>query len=377
MRNWFWLIALGLGGCSASSDARVAEPAATAWEQISPQPARIDGRMFSPTCSQAPGADPAYRFWFKRGSTDGLVVFFDGGGACWDDITCAVPRRASDARESDGFYKAELIPGDDPNRLSGIFDLGNARNPVRDWSFVFVPYCTGDVHSGSNTAHYRDPDTGEPYAIEHRGSDNFRTILAWMRANIDAPARILVAGSSAGAYGAATHFARIRAAYPHGHAIMLGDAGQGVTTAEFSVLRNGSWRYQLPTSVFGRNAMLTADDDVVARLAAHFPRDRFAQYTTAQDVTQRAFFALMGPTESCNAWGEKMSRDLTHRQSAGNFRAYLAAGETHTIMRSPLFYSERTGGARFAEWLATLLSEEAPLNAACENCLAPPPGCRF
>ena len=333
--------------------------------------------MFSPTCSQAPGADPAYRFWFKRGVADGLVVFFDGGGACWDDITCAVPRRANDARESDGFYKAELIPGDDPNRLSGIFDLGNARNPVRDWSFVFVPYCTGDVHSGSNTAHYRDPDTGEPYAIEHRGSDNFRSILTWMRANIDAPARILVAGSSAGAYGAATHFARVRAAYPNGHALMLGDAGQGVTTAEFSVLRNGSWRYQLPASVFGRDTMLTADDDVVARLAAHFPRDRFAQYTTAQDVTQRAFFALMGPTESCNAWGQKMSGDLTRRQSLGNFRSYLAAGETHTILRSPLFYSEQTGGAPFAEWLTALLSEAAPESKACANCLAPPPGCRF
>ena len=114
--------------------------------------------------------------------------------------------------------------------MSGIFDLDNPRNPVRDWSFVFVPYCTGDVHSGSNNATYRNPDTGEPYTIRHRGADNFRVVMEWMRANFIAPDEILVAGSSAGAYGAATHYARIRDAYPGGQAAMLGDAGQGVTT---------------------------------------------------------------------------------------------------------------------------------------------------
>lgn len=365
-------LALTLAGCSAAGQEPIAPalaPEAGGWVELAPQPIEIDGRRFEPTCSDAPGAESAFRFWARRGASNRLVVFFDGGGACWDDVTCAVPRLAEHGREGDGFYKAELLPGDDPRTMSGIFDLDNPRNPVRDWSFVFVPYCTGDVHAGSNTQRYTDPDTGETFAIQHRGADNFRIVLEWMRANFDAPEAIAVTGSSAGAYGAVTHYAAIRAAFPTGRALMLGDAGQGVTPGDFIGRRNANWNYQLPASVFGDRDQITAEDDLVARLAAHYPDDRFAQYTTAHDITQVAFYAFMGASNACAAWTERMRADLATRQrSTSNFRAYLANNDTHTILRSRLFYTERSGGTPFAEWMGALLEEDAPANAACRNC---------
>ncbi len=372
-RKWVWLAALALSACTAASASTADAPpeAASQWIAITPEPTRIDGRMFTATCSQARGTDPAYRFWFHQGTADGLVVFFDGGGACWDDITCAIPRLANDARDDDGFYKAELVITDDPNRFSGIFDLNDARNPVRDWSFVYVPYCTGDVHSGSNTAHYKDPDTGEPYTIEHRGADNFRVILRWMRDHVAQPQQILVAGSSAGAYGASTHYARIREAYPRGRAMMLGDAGQGVMTQEFLDQRSRSWHFDLPRGVLARNAAITEDTDLVGRLAARYPGDRFGQYTTAQDITQSSFYALMGAENACTAWTQRMTTDLLRRQSAPNFRSYLAAGETHSILRTPRFYTEQSGGAPLAGWLGAMLSESGAgwQNRACQACM--------
>jgi hypothetical protein len=386
MRALVWVAALALAACGITGVAtptvrRVADPlpvAASEWVQLTPEPARIGNRIFTATCSEAPGADPAFKFWARRGVSNNLVIFFDGGGACWDDVTCSLPRLARDAREDDGFYKGELIPSDNPNTMQGIFDLDNPRNPVRDWSFVFVPYCTGDVHSGSNTAHYTNPDTNEPYTIEHRGADNFRVVLEWMRANFNAPDEILVTGSSAGAYGAATHYGRIRDVFPGGRAVMLGDAGQGVTTPDFLDLRNGNWRYDLPANVFGPNAQLTNDDDIVAMLAAHYPNDRFAQYTTAHDITQSAFYALMGATNACSAWTAKMSTDLNARQQrVANFRSYLANGQSHTILRSQLFYTEQSGGAPFADWVRGVLSEAAPENRACQNCLTERVRCRF
>jgi hypothetical protein len=287
-----------------------------------------------------------------------------------------VPRRR-DNPQGDGFYRAELMPDDMPARMDGIFDLDNPRNPLRDWSFVFVPYCTGDVHSGSNTAHYTDPDTGEAYEIEHRGADNFQVVLEWMRANFAAPQRILVTGSSAGAYGAATHYAGIREAFPGGQAMMLGDAGQGVTTPGFLERRNNNWRYQLPESVFGADAQLTHDEDIVTELAQHFPQDRFAQYTTAHDETQVAFYALMGAENSCRAWTNAMAEALETREQLPNFHAYLAAGQSHTILRSRLFYTESTGGQPFAEWLGALVNGADWQNRACTQCLAAPRQCRF
>jgi len=361
------------GGATTTTVAAAAKTGA--WVRIDPKPLRIGGRLYEPTCSQAEGADPTFAFWYRPGTADGLVVYFDGGGACWDDATCARPRLAGNVQDRRTVYKAELLPGDEVSRMQGIFDVTDARNPVRDWSMLFIPYCTGDVHSGSNTAQYRDPQTGKPYTIQHRGWDNTQVILHWMRRNVPQPKRLLVTGSSAGAYGAATHYAALRTMYPRGRAAFLGDAGQGVTTPDFFSRRNTSWNYRLPESVFGRGAQLTADDDMVARLAAHFPRDRFAQYTTAYDGIQRAFYGLMGAEKSCDAWTVKMAEQLERREAATNFRAYLARGETHTILRSPLFYTETTGGAPFADWFGALLADQPPNSETCKDCLAPPASC--
>ena len=380
MRFIFCLALLALASCGGQPAREVAPPLAEgagAWVEVTPQPTVIDGETVTPACSGYPGADPAFRFFAKRGTSDNLVVFFDGGGACWDDATCSQPRLAS-GDVGGGYYKAELLATDNPANLRGMFDLADPRNPLRDWSMVFVPYCTGDVHSGANTHTYRDPRSGREFAIAHRGSDNFRVVLAWMRANFRAPNVILVTGSSAGAYGAVTQYARVREAYPNGRAIMFGDAGQGVTTPGFTQARNENWGYALPRDVFGDDGLRT-DEDSVAILAAHFPNDRFAQYTTAHDRTQVAFYSLMHPANACAAWTESMWRDLEAREHIANFRGYLASGETHTILRSPLFYTERSGGVTFSQWLAAMVSENGAdwEDHACVNCLTPPAECPF
>lgn len=350
------------------------------WVQITPGPLRVKGHTFNPTCSAAPGTTPTYSFWFRQGTADGLVVFFNGGGACWSDGTCDKPRMAGSqamfgGEKAESVYKSELLPGDGPTRMGGILDSTNPRNPVRDWSVLFVSYRTGDVHSGSNTAHYRNPDTGQPFTIEHRGWDNMQVIAEWLRANVPEPSRLLVSGSSAGAYGAATHYATLRALCPRARAVFLGDSGMGVSTPSFERLRDKNWNYQLPVSVFGPQAQLTPDAEVVARLAAHFPRDRFAQYTRAHDAVQTDFYGEMGAPRSCDAWTKAMTRELARRQTTPNFRSYLARGDAHTILRSPQVYSEQSGGLPFVTWLDHLLNGPLPANQTCTNCLKPASSC--
>jgi hypothetical protein len=100
------------------------------------------------------------RYYYRKGTADGLVVLFNGGGACWNAATCSKPRLAGDRaffsgkddQDAVGVYKAELLPGDGPARMTGLLDRANPQNPVRDWSLLIVPYCTGDVPSGSKCA---------------------------------------------------------------------------------------------------------------------------------------------------------------------------------------------------------------------------------
>src|SRR5262245_23587859 len=100
----------------------------------------------------------AYSFFVHQGDRRNLLIYFQGGGACWNDATCN-PRL--------GLFRPNLKQVDPVNER-GIFDFANAENPFRDYFVVFVPYCTGDVHLGNRTAKYL-PEKPE---LHHRGFNN-------------------------------------------------------------------------------------------------------------------------------------------------------------------------------------------------------------
>ena len=63
-----------------------------------------------------------------------LAIYLNGGGACFNTITCATCATTAQPGK----------PGS-----GGIFDSTDARNPFKDYNWINVPYCTGDVHTGS------------------------------------------------------------------------------------------------------------------------------------------------------------------------------------------------------------------------------------
>lgn len=385
------LLSLLLAACGSSDDEQVIAPALSTapgvWVKLVPQAAQVDGELLKATCSKAPGSKADFHFWAKRGKVNKLVVFFEGGGACWDNGTCSFPITASTPAGVPALYKAEILPSDNPTTYGGIFTADDARNPVKDWTQVYVPYCTGDIHGGSKTSTYTHAVTGQAFQIEHRGADNFRIILAWMRQNI-APEQVLVTGSSAGAYGAVAHYPRVRAAWPGATAALLGDAGQGVVAGSFDASRHNNWNFQLDAGVYGASPQTIPSAELVRRLAASYPGDRFAQYTTATDLVQMQFYDIManGLTgtqgTACTAWTQGMLAGLAENQKGANFRSYMAAGTTHTLLRGrsqgatgvPLFFEETSTGVPFTTWMGGLVSASGSGwdSQACTNCTTLP-----
>jgi len=80
-----------------------------------------------------------YAFWVRKGDPQRLLIFFQGGGGCFDERTCALGSTWFDDR---------VDAGDDPELNGGILDLTDTRNPFRSWSVVYIPSCTGDVTWG-------------------------------------------------------------------------------------------------------------------------------------------------------------------------------------------------------------------------------------
>lgn len=359
------------------------------WTQIIPDPTEYMGRELTPTCIGLPGTSAEFSFFAKGGPANNLVVFFDGGGACWESMnTIYNPTCSLEVDET----------VDDLAAAGGIFDTDNPANPFKDWSFVAIPYCTGDLHWGSNDHDYPDYldryDGVESIPAHHRGFDNFLVVLKWITENFRRPHKIFVTGSSAGSYGALLGFPYIQDAYPKSKASLLGDAGNGVVSDDFQNFHINNWDIQgnLPTWIPGFDRPISAYDidEMYKMIAKYYPHRKVAQYTTAWDWNQTFFYHVMlnidDPLEWDNwplVWYEWHYQMVDYAYSAAealNYRYYIGAGSDHTIMGDDKFYEEDSAGIPYVDWIDAMVRNQGGtrghggmpwVNAECEDCYDP------
>ena len=124
-----------------------------------------------------------YAFWARVADPSKLVVFFQGGGGCFDERSCAL---------GSTWFDDSVTDADDPTHAGGMVALADPRNPFRDWSWVFIPSCGGDVHLGDRRVRYGS------VTVQQRGWQNARAAMDWAFAHFRKVDAVLVAGCSAG-----------------------------------------------------------------------------------------------------------------------------------------------------------------------------------
>src|SRR5579871_1694864 len=107
-----------------------------------------------------------YSFFVHPANPDKLMIYFQGGGACWDADTCKVG----------GPFQDKIDQGT-VNGYLGMFNLNNPLNPVADYSIVFVSYCTGDIFTGSKTQNFTAD--GSSFTINFDGFTDAQAVLQW------------------------------------------------------------------------------------------------------------------------------------------------------------------------------------------------------
>jgi hypothetical protein len=360
------------------------------WTQIFPEPTEYMGRDLSPTCIGLPGTNSKFSFFAKGGTVNNLVVFFDGGGGCWESMnTIYYPTCSLEVNET----------VDDLASAGGIFDTENPANPFKNWSFVAIPYCTGDTHWGSNDHNYPDYLNwygGGLVPAHHRGFDNFLVVLKWITEHFRRPHKIFVTGSSAGSYGAILGFPYIQETYPKSKVSILGDAGNGVVSDDFQNIYLNNWGIQdnLPAWIpgFDRPFAEYDLDEMYKIIAGYYPHRKLAQYTTAWDDNQTFYYNVMlnihNPAEWENIlpvwcdWQDRMYELVDSAAEAPNYRSYIGAGSDHTVMGYNKFYEEDSAGIPFVDWVDAMVKNQGGthghggipwVNAECEECYDPLP----
>ena len=83
------------------------------------------------SCLYGEPSSTPYAFQVIPGaSNDKLLFYFQGGGACWDELSTNAGLCTTDAS---------------PNSPIGVFDHSNPKNAFKDYTIVHALYCSGDV----------------------------------------------------------------------------------------------------------------------------------------------------------------------------------------------------------------------------------------
>lgn len=137
----------------------------------------------------------------RIGSENNVIVFFYGGGISVNGYTAARPfTGARDLSGENGFY-TENADGMIPDYCElGLGNSGNG-NPFRNWTIIIIPYTTGDFHIGAGEFAYTDLN-GETKTLYHHGYENYRAIMDVAAQYAGMPDELLIAGYSAGGFGA-------------------------------------------------------------------------------------------------------------------------------------------------------------------------------
>ena len=349
-----------------------------------------EGRSLRPVCMDG----SPYHFFTKRGTVNKVVMYYQGGGACWEKLTCGLPACDTDVNPEGG---------DNPNNFStGFANLSNPRNPFRDWHFVVVSYCGCDIHFGDAAQDYvSSPEDNNPLHVEHRGFHNAKVAEKWAREHFIAPDEVFVTGSSAGAYGAWFHAPLLHDVWPWAQFHVLADAGNGVITDNFLQNFFPNWNFEenLPDDLPEVRRVLEDGSGIPGYtevVANEFPQTTWAHYTTAFDGGsggQTGFYNLMlndnNPIEALSWWEGSCQFTTVMREQVTdtfavvprNYRYYIGTGSRHTMWGSNKVYDDTTGGVpTIADWIGAMLDSDRGqadpnwVNVECDDCGLTLPG---
>ena len=146
----------------------------------------------------------------REGASDELVIFLQGGGACWEDFCSA-------------FEETNFLADN-----GGILDPDLEGNPVADWDVVYLPYCDGALFAG-DVDRVLPNSFGEGESMGYqRGLQNISGALDIALAEFPNPSRILLTGVSGGAFGTLNALPLVRYYYPETEILVFNDSGVGV-----------------------------------------------------------------------------------------------------------------------------------------------------
>ncbi|MBK9265673.1 MAG: hypothetical protein IPM54_38525 [Polyangiaceae bacterium] len=298
--------------------------------------------------------------------SDKLVIYLEGGGACFNGTTCGINPAS--------FGAVAFAGWENTSGAAGIFNANNDENPVKDWNMVYVPYCSGDIHAG-NATNVDIPGALSPKDQDFVGYANIYLYLKRIIPTFPGLSKVLLTGISAGGFGAAYNYVRVAEAFCPTPVILVDDSGPPMSDAYIAPCLQSRWR-----SLWNLNNTLPADCPECAGpdgggivhyvdyVGKKYPNARLGLISSTRDAVISLFFGY-GKNDCQNIDGIASSVDGNvyaaglmdlrdnHMGTSGQWGTYFVDSTTHTYLLGPGFYSTAVQGKKLSAWLGDIVND--------------------
>jgi hypothetical protein len=294
-----------------------------------------------------------------------LMIFLEGGGACFNSQTCSSNPSHFGKNELTGVF----IPAEGSK---GIFSRTDTNNAVADWNMVYVPYCTGDVHAGNAT----DATVpGTPGKQQFVGYTNMSQYLSRIVPTFPDMQRVLLTGQSAGGFGAALNYVQTARSFGSVPVDLLDDAGPLMANPYLASCLETSMAnlWGLTKTVIGQDCGTDCPDvgNALAEYWTHlpktYPNSRFGFIDSSGDSVISSFFGF--GANNCSGFqnvpAAQYEAGLLGMRSAvaanSNAGLFIYSGTDHTTVVS--MYTTRSapdgdgGTVKFEDWVKSLVTD--------------------
>jgi hypothetical protein len=302
----------------------------------------------------------------SKSGSDQLVIYLEGGGACFNGTTCGINPSKFGAI-SFGGWKGTA-------GQTGIFNTSNADNPVRDWNMVYVPYCSGDIHAGNVTL-ADVPGALSPKDQSFKGYANIYLYLKRIIPTFPGLSKVLLTGISAGGFGAAYNYDRVAQAFCPTPVVLIDDSGPPMADGYVAPCLQDRWRtlWNLESTLPADCANCTGPDNggivnYVSYIGDKYPEGRLGLISSTKDSVISLFFGWgKDGCQNIDGLASPISGDVyalglqdlrnKHMNSSGTWATYYVDSTTHTYLLGPGFYTTTVDGKKLSSWVGDVVND--------------------
>jgi len=293
--------------------------------------------------------------WLRKGrSEEKLIVWFQEGGGCFNVITCA-----TSASNPTGFG------GNNQPGYDGVFSPNDERNPWRDHSIVFIPYCSGDVHVGNEKSSV--PLVGQR---SFKGRANLNLVMQRLVPTFPNLKELVSTGESAGGFGSFANFDFINLGWPELESrVMVDDSGPIFHDDYLAPCLQTRMR-----DYWGLSTTLPPDCPQCSKqgggglfemynfLQKKYPTASLSLISSSNDAIISLFFGFGNNNGQCNALlpgllptFEAGLRNASETYMHDRFATMLFPGASHTYLSQRSFFTTSHEGVSMDYWLTQLM----------------------